>query len=636
MAGVSKTFGDWVKQANKTHEGKFTYKELFIHKGKPWLVAVCPNHGEFKINASSHASVGRGCKACGIEARSASARITFAEFLTKAKAVHEHKYEYVGMTEGRKGSESVITAVCSKHGKFEQLRSRHLNGSGCSACGFERTADSCRHSREDWMHKFREVHGETYTYPETFELGSESRIDITCPRHGIFNQALIRHSSGDGCPACGDERGGLSIRSNFYSAVERAQVVHENRYLYLGIFWDCEKSNVLSIKYLCQTHGYQEQVLKTHLRGHGCWHCALASRSESLRYVFDDVIQDFVETHGDRYTYKELIPSNAEHFAKVVAVCASHGEFTQLVSVHLSGCGCPSCGVRISKPNREIYEYLKSIGLTSELEYQINLPHNRKIFADIYVPEANLVIEHMGLRWHSSKFKSKEFLADRQKAVEGEGYSFIGIFGDEWQFRTSAVKSLLAARCGKLRSRVFARRCSVSEISRDSAKSFIDQHHVQGYNSYGAKYIALKHQEEVVAVAVITNQTSNRFATSNVQDWELARFCSSVRVVGGAGKILNYFQNLVPSAKRVVSFSDVRLFGGGMYAQLGFTLDSELPPDYRYVVGRNRKHKQGFQKSKLAQMFPDADMTKTEREIAEANGIYRIYDSGKLRWVKTL
>lgn len=89
-----------------------------------------------------------------------------------------------------------------------------------------------------------------------------------------------------------------------------------------------------------------------------------------------------------------------------------------------------------------------------------------------------------------------------------------------------------------------------------------------------------------------------------------------------------------------MSFSANDYADGNLYNILGFCKSSTLPPDYKYAgckTGNKRMHKSGFSKSKI-KTSPKLSFVenKTERELAEMNHLYRIYDSGKIRWVKDI
>lgn len=73
----------------------------------------------------------------------------------------------------------------------------------------------------------------------------------------------------------------------------------------------------------------------------------------------------------------------------------------------------------------------------------------------------------------------------------------------------------------------------------------------------------------------------------------------------------------------------------GLYTKkLGFRNDGDVRPDYQYVVYDQRVHKFNY---RLKRFREDPNLVYkdglTERELADMNGLNRIYDCGKTRWV---
>ena len=70
---------------------------------------------------------------------------------------------------------------------------------------------------------------------------------------------------------------------------------------------------------------------------------------------------------------------------------------------------------------------------------------------------------------------------------------------------------------------------------------------------------------------------------------------------------------------------------------VGFHRDKDIPPDYKYVYNGRRCHKFNF---RLKRFRVDSALEwqegLSERELADLNGIYRTWDSGKIRWVLTV
>lgn len=60
-----------------------------------------------------------------------------------------------------------------------------------------------------------------------------------------------------------------------------------------------------------------------------------------------DFIKKAIVIHGNKYDYNKVNYSHAH--IKVIITCHEHGDFSQTPANHLSGKGCPSCGIRQSR-----------------------------------------------------------------------------------------------------------------------------------------------------------------------------------------------------------------------------------------------------------------------------------------------
>lgn len=119
----------------------------------------------------------------------------------------------------------------------------------------------------------------------------------------------------------------------------RLKNVHGDKY-------DCSKVSYVNSKtkvtLICPLHGEFEAKPNHLLGGHGCPHCA-------NRYVTtEQFIENARQVHGDKYDYSKVEYTNKS--TKVCIICKEHGEFWQMPSSHLQGCGCPKCkgGVKMS------------------------------------------------------------------------------------------------------------------------------------------------------------------------------------------------------------------------------------------------------------------------------------------------
>ena len=75
---------------------------------------------------------GNGCNQCSSLENGKKQTFTNFEFIERAKEMHGNKYDYSLVD--YKNAHSKVRIICKKHGIFEQLAYRHLDGSGCPSC----------------------------------------------------------------------------------------------------------------------------------------------------------------------------------------------------------------------------------------------------------------------------------------------------------------------------------------------------------------------------------------------------------------------------------------------------------------------------------------------------------------------
>ena len=124
---------EFIKRANaiSKHEGVYDYSLVDYIKNNIKVNIICKQHGVFKQTPNNHLS-GNGCPTCGKIARGLKSRNTKSEFITKAKSVHNSKYNYdmVDYVNNR----TKINIICPTHNVFAQSPDNHLAGKGCPYC----------------------------------------------------------------------------------------------------------------------------------------------------------------------------------------------------------------------------------------------------------------------------------------------------------------------------------------------------------------------------------------------------------------------------------------------------------------------------------------------------------------------
>ncbi|MDR0675440.1 MAG: hypothetical protein LBF97_00160, partial [Elusimicrobiota bacterium] len=85
--------------------------------------------------------------------------------------------------------------------------------------------------------------------------------------------------------------------------------------------------------------------------------------------------------------------------------------------------------------------------------------------------------------------------------------------------------------------------------------------------------------------------------------------------------------------KKIETFADLSYSNGNLYESNGFVKKEIIKPDYMYIKNKVRKHKFNFRIEdfkKLGMLFEEG---KSEKELAELNGLKRIYGCSKIKYV---
>jgi imidazole glycerol phosphate synthase subunit HisF len=117
-------------------------------------------------------------------------------FLTNAANIHDNKYEYDLST--FENQSSTIEITCPKHGKFYQAVRDHIFGCGCQKCSIESRSIGL----EEFIRRGKEHFGDKYDYSSVQYVNNSTRVKLTCPEHGDFEQLAASHMNGNDCFEC--------------------------------------------------------------------------------------------------------------------------------------------------------------------------------------------------------------------------------------------------------------------------------------------------------------------------------------------------------------------------------------------------------------------------------------------------
>lgn len=596
---------------------------------------VCSVH-DYKFVARNQRFLegGTSCKFCTKKG------LNTEDFIRLAKDTHgDNRFDY---------SEAVFTGGtkkvklrCIKHDReFEQQALAHMNGKiGCVPC----LGRSENYTPETFIEKAFSIHGDKFDYSEVTHIkGIHTVVAITCKEHDVrFELPAWTHinTGAHGCYMCDHSHKVL----NNEVFLHRAKNAHpDKKYDYSkvdlkGIF---KKVEIICLK---EGHGSFFQTPDGHLVGkEGCPSCDKIQRTATV----EDFIARSEKMFPGKLTYEKTVLNNGL-MGRVTLTCVEHGDYEIPIHTHLrmGYLGCKPCNPwGKSKGEMEVADFIRSLGVEVE-------QNDRRVICpkevDILVPSHNLAVEFNGVYWHSSRFLKPANHVEKRRALEAAGYRLLVVWEDDWMKRRDVVERHIRHVLGKsVEPRVFARNTVVGEVSAAVAREFLDRFHIQGFVP-ATKYFGLFRKYSANPLTAYPADTDGGSEVpvavmSLLREGDtvkLLRYASSCSVVGGHSKLLSFVEGseICENASEIVTFADLAFSDGGLYMRTGWERDREIPPDYCYAFGNERRHKFSFRKSRFER---DEDLAfvegLSESELAELNDIPRLYDYGKLRFVRRL
>lgn len=214
------TTDEFIRRAKLVHGERYNYDTVKYIKITAKVEITCEAHGVFEQTPHNHLK-GANCPTCGSEKREeyyASIRKQAAnEFEDRANQCHNGFYDY-SMVD-YKNSSTKVKIVCPTHGVFSQEPHHHIMGAGCYDCARKRIRKAVGgraiKAASVFEAKARKLHGNKYNYEKVKYKNSATKVEITCPHHGLFSQTPSGHLSSKGCPDCGREIASGWSRSQF-------------------------------------------------------------------------------------------------------------------------------------------------------------------------------------------------------------------------------------------------------------------------------------------------------------------------------------------------------------------------------------------------------------------------------------
>jgi len=264
---------------------------------------------------------------------------------------------------------------------------------------------------EQFIKEANLIHNYFYNYDKVNYINNRTKVIITCPIHGDFEQIPYKHLQGNGCKLCAIENMKKKLKGRASSKPKRtnedflkeAKEVHGDKFLYLEEY----KGSDIKIKMQCKKCGYEFlQDPYHHLkREQGCPKC-----SGNIKFTQEQWIEEARKRHNDFYDYSLVKYVNQN--SKVKIICPKHGIFQQMARIHLNYGSCPAC--LESSGEHAVRTFLEKNNIKYVPQYKNEDCFNVNLLPfDFYLPDYNTVIEYQGKQHYTQKGfnkTEKEFL----------------------------------------------------------------------------------------------------------------------------------------------------------------------------------------------------------------------------------
>lgn len=203
-----------IKRGREKYGNRFDYSMSDVN-GKDGVIKIKCNICGTVFENTPHNHINclqGGCPTCRYNYVADAEKISFEEFVRRAKEVHGDKYTYHEDSYTNISNETKIT--CAKHGDFKQKGILHVNGCGCSDCANEAISKSLMLNTDIFRQRAKDKYGDRFDLTDTVYKGWDENVTIKCNTCGeYFEQKPNNFLRGFGCPNCNLSNGEAIIKN---------------------------------------------------------------------------------------------------------------------------------------------------------------------------------------------------------------------------------------------------------------------------------------------------------------------------------------------------------------------------------------------------------------------------------------
>lgn len=604
---------EYINKCNIIHKGRWDYSNLEYTGSKNKVKIICIDHGEFLQTASDHLG-GCGCPNCD-----KTKKLTSDEFIKRSIIKHNNKYDYSKVNYGNNNYD-LVKIICKDHGEFLQRPWAHLRGQGCPKC--------CKNtimSNKDFIEKCILIHGNIYDYSITNYIGRRKNISIICKEHGLFEQEARVHLEGFGCKRCNTSRLEKYLLSNLNSIKEPFE--------YNKKFKTCKNKNMLPFDFylplrniLVECDGIQHQEPVEYFGGQNRFLYQKNNDNIKTKWCHENQIRLIrLKSNSDiDNLINELNNSKILFDKSNLKDILTDRDFIKNDDKYLIKTDFNYYSKSVQS---EISNFIK--------ELNVNFKENVK-YNDIninWIVDKNYFLLIDNFR-DCEINRSKNWLFNLKNELELIGVNIVVIYPEDWIYKKDIVKSRIKNLLKLNKIKIGSRDCEIIIPDNKSVMKFLNDNHIQGFINSSIK-IALSYNGEIVSIMTFGKLRRSLGQKVRQEDsYELLRFCNKINytVIGSGNKLMNFFiKNYAP--KYILSYADRcwTSLNNNIYCKIGMSFCKKTLPSYSYLVGDKKYDRFKYRKDKLVGLGYKKDKW-TERMICSSNLVFRIYDTGCLKY----
>jgi hypothetical protein len=158
-------------------------------------------------------------------------------------------------------------------------------------------------TQEQFISKAKDKHNNYYDYSLVNYISATTKVQIICPKHGMFEQQPNNHLFGQRCIKCMGDNVREARISNTEDFINKAKKVHGNKYNYSLVKYKTGKDKVIII---CPIHGEFLQIPFAHSSPsmkQGCPYCNISKGEDEIeKYLIKNNIE-----YISQYTFIDCI-----------------------------------------------------------------------------------------------------------------------------------------------------------------------------------------------------------------------------------------------------------------------------------------------------------------------------------------